>query len=213
MPATRQSRNMAKARPSRPAIIIFLALGIALLWQQVRVNRLAAESAGLRAQLGRAVPPPAQSSQVANVQPSTDQTSTPEQFRELLRLRGQVGMLRSQLEEAIKANRAEKPPAKTAEPEPSAQPLAKTAESEASAEGKSDLATSDALLKAQEQALHAATQKLADVLAALDIPWDVTTMDAATALDREDLKQYRSYFEAKNELDSVELYTRSEEHT
>jgi hypothetical protein len=177
--------------------VVLLALAMTLLWQQGRISRLTAEAADLRVQLGQAVSPPRENGQLANVQPSTDQPLAQEQFRELLRLRGEVGVLTSQLAEAVKPDSAPKVASKIAELEPSAQPEARR---------KAALAALDATLRAQEQKVDAAKQKVADLLVALNIPQDVSQIDEAVALGREDLKQYRSYFEAKKAFEEEERF-------
>ena len=54
--------------------------------------------------------------------------------------------------------------------------------------------------------MDAAKQKVADLLVALNIPQDVSQIDEAVALGREDLKQYRSYFEAKKAFEEEERF-------
>ena len=178
---------------------MLLALAMTLLWQQARISRLTTEAADLRVQLGQAVSPPRENGQLANVQPSTDQPLAQDQFRELLRLRGEVGVLRRQLAEAVKPESAPKVTTKAVELEPSAQPEARR---------KAALAALDATWKAEEQKLDAAKQKVAGLLVALNVPQDVSNMDEPAALGREDLKPYRSYFEARKEFEEEERFAK-----
>jgi len=178
--------------------VLLSALAMALLWQQARISRLMAEAVDLRVQLGQAISPLKENGQLANVQPSTDQHLAREQFRELLRLRGEVGVLRRQLAEALKPDSALRVASKTMELEPSAQPEARR---------KAGLVALDARLRAQEQKVDAAKQKVADLLVALNVPKEVSNIDEAVDLDSEDVKQYRSYFEAKKELAEDERFT------
>lgn len=179
--------------------VVLLMLALALMWQQARIRHLTAEAADLRVQLGQAVLPPRENGQLANVQQSTDPPLAQEQFRELLRLRGEVGVLRRQLAEAVKPESALKMASKTVELEPSAQPEARR---------KSALSALDGTVKEEEQKLDAAKQKVAGLLVAMNVPKDVSNMDEAAALGREDLKQYRSYFEARKELDEEERFAK-----
>jgi hypothetical protein len=179
--------------------VMFVGLSGLITWQQVRVKRLEAESAGLREQLAQAVASVREEHEkVDEPQPSVGQRPDEDRSSELLRLRGEVTVLRNQLAEAVKAASAPKLASKTGQLELPVQPEARR---------KPDLAALDAHLTAQEQKLQAAKQKVTGLLAALNIPQDVLKMEAATVLGREDLKQYWSYFEAKKGLEEEERYT------
>jgi hypothetical protein len=176
----------------------FFGLSGVIIWQQVWVKRVEAESAGLREQFAQSIASVREEQeQVDKPQPRVGQRPDEERSAELLRLRGEVTVLRNQLAEAVKAGSAPKVAFKTGQLEPPVQPEARR---------KPDLAALDAHLTAQEQKLEAAKQKVAGLLAALSIPQDVSRMEAATGLGREDLKQYWSYFEAKKGLEEEERY-------
>jgi len=177
---------------------VLLMLAMTLLWQWGRIGHLTAEVAELRAQLAQTAPP-SENRQLANVPPSSAPALAPEEFRELLRLRGEVGVLRRQLAEVVKPDSAPKVASKPAEVEPPAQPEARR---------KAALADSDAMLKAQEEKLEAGKQKVAGLVVALNIPQEVSNLDESATLGREDLKQYRSYFEARRELDEEERFAK-----
>lgn len=188
-------------KASKPAAVavVFLGLSGVILWQQVRVKRLEAESVGLRARLAQAVASAReQQEQADKPQPSVSQRPDEDQSSELLRLRGEVTVLRNQLAEAAKAGSAPKVTAKRGQVD---------LPGESEARRKPDLAALDAHLTAQEQKLESAKQKVAGLLAALNIPQDILKMEAAMVLGREDLKQYWSYFEAKKVLEEDERYT------
>jgi len=186
------------ARKTAAVAVVFFGLSGVIIWQQVWVKRLGAESAGLREQLAQAVASVReQQAQVDKPQPGVRQRPDEDRSSELLRLRGEVTVLRNQLAEAVKAGSAPKLASKTGQLEP-------PVESEAGR--KPGLAALDAHLTAQEQKLEAAKQKIAGLLATLSIPQDVSKLEAATGLGREDLKPYWPYFEAKKGLEEEERY-------
>lgn len=185
------------AGKSAVGAVVFFGLSGVIVWQQVQVGRLEAESAGLRQQLARAAATQEEHQPVDNLQPSVGQRSDEDRSSELLRLRGEVTVLRRQLAEAAKPGSAPKSASKTGQLEPLAQPEARP---------KPDLAALDAHLSAQEQKLEAAKQKIAGLLAALSVPQEVSRLETATGLGREDLKPYWPYFEAKKGLEEEERY-------
>ena len=71
---------------------------------------------------------------------------------------------------------------------------------------KPDLATLDAHLTAQEQKLDTLKQKVTSLLATLSVPQEVSKLEPAAGLGREDLKPYWPYFEAKKGLEEEERY-------
>jgi hypothetical protein len=174
--------------------VVLLALAIALLWQQARINRLTAEATDLRVQLGQAAPTPEENRQLANFQPSTDHPSAQEQFGELLRLRGEVGVLRRQLADALRLS-----PKEGNLPTPE-QPLRQR---------QPDLAALDATLTAQQVKVDAVKQKAEQLLTTLNVPEDLAKMDgeAMANLSSESLEHYMPYFQAKRELESMERFT------
>jgi len=62
----------------------------------------------------------------------------------------------------------------------------------------------EASVQEEQQKLEAAKQRAAELLISLNIPADVSTMDAAKALDTASLRAYWPYFEAKRERDSLQ---------
>jgi hypothetical protein len=88
------------------AAVGLIALAAVLFYQQTRIDRFAAQAVMLREQLQQAES--AQNQAEAQVRPQPIQDKRPDsvpsltegQFSELLRLRGQVGILRAQLAEA-----------------------------------------------------------------------------------------------------------------
>lgn len=85
----------------------FIALAAILICQQTKIERLAAEAATLRAQIQKQAPAQNEVEQPARPEPSQEMRPnsvsplTKGQFHELLRLRGEVGVLRAQLAEAV----------------------------------------------------------------------------------------------------------------
>jgi len=56
-----------------------------------------------------------------------------------------------------------------------------------------------------QQKLDAVKQRAAELLAALNIPAEVSTMDPSKALDTASLRAYWPFFEAKRERDSMQF--------
>lgn len=85
-----------------------VAVGATVIYQQARLERLAAETATLRQQVQQPEVVQGQSERPTGPEPSQEMGSksvtalTGGQFNELLRLRGEVGVLRAQLAEAAK---------------------------------------------------------------------------------------------------------------
>ena len=180
------------------AVVVFLGLSGIILWQYVQLRQLTAESNGLRQRLAQAATVQEQHGRMDTVPPSEGQRSDQQPSSELLRLRGEVTVLRRQLADTAKPNSTPTGAPKAGPSEPLTQPRA---------QAKSSLAAMDAHLATQEQKLEVARQKVAGLLATLSIPQDVSKLEAATVLGREDLKQYWSYFKAKDGLEEEERYT------
>lgn len=89
--------------------VTLLALVVGILWQKQQANHLMTELASLREEVARSKAV-GQSEASAQSQARTEQPLTQDQFRELLRLRGQVAVLRAQLAQAsnvaLKATRS-----------------------------------------------------------------------------------------------------------
>ena len=98
------------------AVVLLLALTGLVIWQQARLKHLAAQSAALREQLAQAILAQEQSERLAKLQQNPGQHSDEAPPPELLRLRGEVGVLRRQLAEALKSDSTQKLAPKTAEP-------------------------------------------------------------------------------------------------
>ncbi len=90
------------------AAVGLIALAAILICQQTKIERLAAEAATLRAQIQQQEPAQNQVEKTAKPEPSQEMRPnsvsplTEGQFHELLRLRGEVGVLRAQLAEAAR---------------------------------------------------------------------------------------------------------------
>jgi hypothetical protein len=88
----------AKLKVTATAIML-LALAAVILWQERRATRLLTELASLRANVAQTTPVE-QSEALTKPPKITEQPMTQDQFRELLRLRGQVGTLKAELAQA-----------------------------------------------------------------------------------------------------------------
>lgn len=173
-------------------VILVLALTSLALWQRARIKALTAESAGLRERLAEAMSAREESERLLKLQGRRDEGSGASPQPELLRLRGEVGVLRRQLAEAARAAATQR-----------ATPIATELESPAQTQpaGSEQMAASvaelTAQLTAQKKKLVAARQKVADLASTLGIPQDISSLDSTAALEREDLRSYWPYFEAK----------------
>jgi hypothetical protein len=182
--------NIAK---TAAALLVIGLTGI-IIWQQGQIRRLRAESTGLRERIEQDQHQGVEAPQQTVAQHSNEAPST-----ELLRLRGEVTVLRRQLTEAARLDSA-----------PTGAPGQRQAESviQPQTRSKPDLAALDAHLTAQEQKLESARQQVVGLVTALAVPQDVSKLDPATGVAREDLKQYWSYFEAKKVFEEEERYTK-----
>ena len=173
--------------------VVLLAFAIALLSQQARINRLRAEATDLRVQLSQAAAA-GENRRSVKLLPSTDHASAKNEVRELLRLRGEVGVLRRQLADARRLTPKEEDLA-TPELSPRRQ--------------KSGLAALDAALTAQQGRVDAGKQKTEQLLTALNVPEDLAKMDgdAMANLSSESMEYYRPYFQAKRELVGLQRFS------
>jgi cytoskeletal protein RodZ len=112
-------------------VALFLGLSGFIIWQQTQLKRLATEAAALREQVTQAFAAQTESEPRAQSLPGTGQLPEESPSPELLRLRGEVAVLKRQLAEAGKASAARTPPPNSAELNP---PTARQEESAASAE-------------------------------------------------------------------------------
>jgi len=180
------------------AAVVLVALTGLIGWQQARTEHLMAEAAMLREQLAQAAAAQMAYQRSALSQNNTSQNSDQDQFREVLRLRGQVGVLTRQLAELAKTNTADAfAPRATELDQQAKRPTGP----------QPDLAASDALLAEQIQKLDAAAQRVAELSTTLNVPEEVRSVDGAAALNSEDLKQYWQYFQARKELAETAQYT------
>jgi hypothetical protein len=184
-------------------VVPILALTSLALWQQARIKALTAESAGLREQLAEAMPAREESERLLKLQGKRGEGSGDSPQPELLRLRGEVGVLRRQLDEAVRAAVTQRATPNTTELGPVAQTQAAGSEQTAAA-----MAQLTAQLTAQKEKLVAARQKVADLAGTLGIPQDISSLDASAALGREDFRSYWPYFEAKRDSEETERFNR-----
>jgi hypothetical protein len=177
--------------------IVLLAFAVAFLWQQARISRLGVEATDLRVQLGQAAAArEGENRQLANFQPSMDQPLTQEQFRELLRLRGEVGVLRGQLADALRLTGKE-------------ENLATSEKAQRRQRSALAVLNLDAALTAQQGKVAEGKQKVEELLRALSVPEDVARMDgnAVANLSTESMENFMPYFQAKREFEELERFT------
>jgi hypothetical protein len=89
------------------AVVVLAALIAVIIYQQMRIGRFAAEGAVLREQIQQQASVQSEPQKPAKLQPGEEMRSnsapslTGEPFNQLLRLRGEVGVLRRQLAEVV----------------------------------------------------------------------------------------------------------------
>jgi hypothetical protein len=171
---------MRTLRIGAVAVLVF-ALAGAIIWQWAQVRRLAAENTVLWEQFAQAVPA-REKHEPAPTAPSPSQDLDQPHFRELLRLRGEVGVLRRQLAEVAKPHMTGSLPAQ--------QPP--------------DLGAERARLQEQLQKVESARQKVDRLSATLNVPQGASRMSSTEGLEDATLKHYSTYFEAKKELEEAE---------
>src|SRR2546422_1002838 len=109
---------MSKLKVAAPSVVL-LALALVIIWQQQqRVKNLMAEAAGLREQAAQAwslregsersaKALSEENERLAKRHPTAEDLLPEDKFRELLRLRGEVAVLKRQLEAANKLARVQ----------------------------------------------------------------------------------------------------------
>ncbi len=154
--------------------VLLIALVMTSVWQQIWIHRLTEQAEDLRSHV--ALSPP---KQIDPVRRETATAPPTDQFRELLRLRGEVGVLRRELAEAVARNKSL---------------VNSSTEETVLNEHSKRLALTTALV-AQEQKIEEAKRRTQDLAAALNIP-DPLINDQTT----EGPASYLPYFQAKREL-------------
>lgn len=174
-------------------VILLLVLILLAVWQQARLKYLTVESAALREQLAQALAAQEQTQLVGKPAASQDAREAP--TPELLRLRGEVAVLRRQLAETVSVSVTQR--------------MGSSALAQAA--GEAEVAVAVAAVSALEEQLAAAEQesaaaqpKLADLVAALKLPQGVSEQVATDALSPGDL---RSYMEVKRGIEQAERWT------
>lgn len=160
----------------RRIIVLVAIIGMVGLatWQHVQLKQLTAESAALRDQLAHALAKPEQPL-TARATPTSGQHAEVAPSSELLRLRGQVALLRQQLASAAASNAA----------------MAAESPAQAQVADKAPLVTAEANLKRAEEKADIANQKLSALTASLNLPQDASDDIAASSLSDADLMSYR----------------------
>ena len=90
---------MAKLKFGLVSVLVLGLVGV-VVWQEQRANGLIAEASALRSQVAQTVSVREEGERLAKPQTSSAELLNQDQLRELMRLRGEVGVLRSELAEA-----------------------------------------------------------------------------------------------------------------
>ncbi len=187
--------------------VVLLALASMIIWQQQHVKRLTAEAAGLREQAAqawtlregdeRSAKPSSEGNEgFAKRHPTAEEPLPHDMFRELLRLRGEVGVLKRQLEEANKQALVQRLASREGTLDWPEQKL----------RWQEAIASLIAPATAQQENLNAAKRKVEQLELTLQVPDEVAMMDAAKSLDTPSLEKYRPYFEARQERDKIQWF-------
>jgi hypothetical protein len=173
------------------ALLLILALGVVSVSQQVHIRQLESEAADLRAQLSHAPTSPEENQRPTSPQPGADNPMPQDQHRELLRLRGEVGVLKNQLAKAL---------ARTLEPQIQPPP------EESLRSQQAEIAALEDRLAAHGRKVDEARQKADQLLTALNVPEGLSTMDADAMANMDDatLARYSPYFQARRDVQNLE---------
>jgi hypothetical protein len=171
------------------AVLVCL-LAMLLLTQSRTVKALRLENNQLRQELNQmaSVSVEDQGSSNGSAPVDTSQATAGDAQTELLKLRGQVALLRRQVEEL---QRKAQPPELTAQEQPQ----------QSSQEGVTVL---KAQLEEEQQKMESSRQNLQDLQIALDVPDEIAVLDPDTSLNKPSLKKYETYFKARQEYNQIE---------
>ena len=183
------------------AVVGLVALAAVIIYQQTRIDRLAAEAAMLREQIQPQAsvqkepeeptkPPPGEEMR-SNSVPSL----TGEPFNQLLRLRGEVGVLGRQLAEVV---------AREASQQTQYQGMVKQVDS-IKGDAAREMIRADIYESSEERMLSIARNTLGDLASALDMPEAVSKMSFEEGLSDESLKRYRAYFIFKMGCEQMQM--------
>lgn len=176
--------------------IVFLLLiavtGFAV-WETTRVKELTLEAGALRTQLSQTIVEADHPKATTTPSPSPEQPSEDSSSSELLRLRGEVTVLRRQLAEAVQLG------------------MARRVESNALAQIPNEPEVAMVDLTTREDRIEKAKQRLRDLVNALvaarKLSPDFSEPDLPANLSPEDLRSYR---EAKTAVEQAQQITKSE---
>ena len=183
------------------AAVGLVALAAIIICQQTRIGRFAAEAAMLREQIQQQASVQTEPERPAKPQPGEEMRSnsvpplTGEPFNELLRLRGEVGVLRRQLAEVV---------AREATQQAQYQGMVKQADS-IKGEAASEMVRADIYESSQGKMLTIARNTLGDLASALNIPEAVSKKSWEEGLTDESLKRYRAYFFFKRGCEEMQI--------
>jgi hypothetical protein len=187
--------------------LVLLALASVIIWQQQQLKKLTADAAGLRKQAAqewslkegkeRAAMALSEEEQgLPKRHPTAEDPLPDDKFRELLRLRGQVGVLRRQLEEANKQALGLRPASTDGILEWPEQKV----------RWQQAIASLVAPATAQQENLNALKRKVEQLTLTLQVPDELAAVDPGKSLDTPSLERYRPYFEAKQQRDELQRF-------
>jgi hypothetical protein len=156
--------------------VVFLSLSGLEVWQQAQIRSLKVEIAIVRGEASEVALLREESERLAKAQPKPEPYVAQPALQELLRLRGEVGVLRRHAAEEAKLQTYQR-------------------EDQRDVDGQE--------LKAK---LDAAKQREELLLVTLNVPEQVLKSGVADALDAENVNAYRPYFKAKQEREEIERF-------
>jgi hypothetical protein len=183
------------------AAVVLAALIAVIIYQQMRIGRFAAEAAVLREQIQQQASVQSEPQKPAKLQPGEEMRSnsapslTGEPFNQLLRLRGEVGVLRRQLAEVV---------AREASQQTQYQGMVKQVDS-IKGDAAREMIRADIYESSEEKMLTIARNTLGDLASALDMPEAVSKRSSEEGLSDESLKRYRAYFIFKMGCEQMQM--------
>ncbi|HYG34434.1 MAG TPA: hypothetical protein VEC99_06595 [Clostridia bacterium] len=175
-------------------LVTFATLVGIVIWQLTQIGSYKAQTAALKEQLEQtAAARLIRENQVKpqpNLQPSANPTASlpQDQFRELLRLRGDVGVLKQRLSEALQ---------RTANAESQQQHSATLLDLKLKCEVAKQYVQEQSLVNTVKVALE-------ELRSALNVPEEVTKLDPREASKIQDMDKYSPYFRLKFQCEQME---------
>jgi hypothetical protein len=168
--------------------VAIVALTGLVIWQREQVRALMAEVGRLRAELAPVASLREEIDRLAKLRTTSEPAEAHMDLRELLRLRGEVGVLRRQASEWDKMKAT-----------------IRDAERAADAQGVKWVTIEETLTDLQQKVNEAKHQEQL-LLDTLKVPEDISKMEVDAALSMGDLEQYWPYFQARRARQEAEKF-------